>query len=655
MTMHPADHPRTQTEWEAAAKDLLDEGQAFLAYDLAREGLAEYPESLPLKQTLAQALRRTGALAEARAILEPLCPPVAPDPARLLALYGELRGLLGAAPARPAPDMLEVLTELVAEYARAGELLPQGPAADEETLGLLARVYKDLWQQSDREDDARRSRDTYLRGFHLSGGIYTGINAATMSWLLGEQDFARAIARRVLARCDASGVADGDDAYWRLATRGEAHLLLGDAAAAVDAYREAAALAGRRYAYIVSSLQQIKLLAGHGYPIPEPLWEILKPPSVVVFSGHMLDLPGRPVPRFPADREEAVRRAIDTHLAELDARIGYSSAACGGDLLFVEAMLARDGEVNLVLPFDRDDFIATSVAHGGPEWIKRFERALASAHTVKYVTEERYLGDNLLFSFANQVFMGYANLRARTLETEPALLAVWDGLPPGGPGGTGEVVAHWPDKARVRIIPVSGGAPGAADAPAPAPGTPAARRVIKTMLFADVMGYSKLQEQYVPFFMHEFLAHVREELARLPHQPGFVNTWGDAFFVVMDEAAPLVEYALALLEVVTETDWAARGLPGEMNLRVGLHAGPVYECVDPFTGDPNFYGSHVNRAARIEPVTAPGHIYASEQFVGLLTGEMDAAGVAPYACDYVGTLALAKKFGVLPMYHVRRQ
>jgi len=251
--------------------------------------------------------------------------------------------------------------------------------------------------------------------------------------------------------------------------------------------------------------------------------------------------------------------------------------------------------------------------------------------------------------------MGYANLRARTLETEPALLALWDGLPPAGPGGTGEVVARWPDKARVRIIPAAGGAPGVPDAPAPAAGTPAARRVIKTMLFADVMGYSKLQEQHVPFFMHEFLAHVREELARLPRQPGFVNTWGDAFFVAMDEAAPLVEYALALLEVVTGTDWAARGLPAEMNLRVGLHAGPVYECVDPFTGDPNFYGSHVNRAARIEPITAPGHIYASEQFVALLTGEMDAAGAAPYACDYVGTLALAKHFGVQPMYHVRRR
>ena len=51
-------------------------------------------------------------------------------------------------------------------------------------------------------------------------------------------------------------------------------------------------------------------------------------------------------------------------------------------------------------------------------------------------------------------------------------------------------------------------------------------------------------------------------------------------------------------------------------MRIGLHAGPVFEGIDAITGRPNFFGSRVNRAARIEPVTLPGHIYASQQFVG---------------------------------------
>ena len=46
---------RSQTEWEEAVKQLLDEGQAFLAYDLAQMGLRQFPDSLKLKQTAARA------------------------------------------------------------------------------------------------------------------------------------------------------------------------------------------------------------------------------------------------------------------------------------------------------------------------------------------------------------------------------------------------------------------------------------------------------------------------------------------------------------------------------------------------------------------------------------------------------------------------
>ena len=47
-------------------------------------------------------------------------------------------------------------------------------------------------------------------------------------------------------------------------------------------------------------------------------------------------------------------------------------------------------------------------------------------------------------------------------------------------------------------------------------------------------------------------------------------------------------------------------------------AGPVYSGHDPIIGKMNYYGSHVNRAARIEPVTIPGCAFLSEQFAALL-------------------------------------
>jgi len=89
----------------------------------------------------------------------------------------------------------------------------------------------------------------------------------------------------------------------------------------------------------------------------------------------------------------------------------------------------------------------------------------------------------------------------------------------------------------------------------------------------------------------------------------------------------------------------------------------VFEGIDPFHSRVNYYGAHINRAARLEPVTVPGHVYATQQFVALLTAEESALRNAaesagedwrsPVVCEYVGILELAKNFGDQPVYHVR--
>src|ERR1041384_2034523 len=86
-----------------------------------------------------------------------------------------------------------------------------------------------------------------------------------------------------------------------------------------------------------------------------------RPSEVVVFTGHMMDkkgrVPPRFVPRFPKEKEEAVTQAIHDALEKLDARIGFSSAACGGDTIFIEQMLQRGGEVHVVLPYAEKLFV----------------------------------------------------------------------------------------------------------------------------------------------------------------------------------------------------------------------------------------------------------------------------------------------------------
>ncbi len=677
---HPFHNLETQEDWELAAQQLLDEGQPFIACDTARSGIAHYPESRSLLKSLALGLMKVGAQDDARALLEPLVPIPIRAPEQLQQVYEALRTVLpelaDCDKASADGPMLTKLDRLVTALERIRQPSPKAGSPDEETIGMLARILKDQWRQTGDLNLARRSCEMYRRGYEITRGSYTGINAAAMSCVIGDNPLALQLAREVYNGCLRGQAARGSD-YWTLATMGEAHLLLGEAEQASRMYREAADLVNVEYAWIVSSLQQVLMLQQQGIHVPAAVLEALKPPQVVVFVGHMVDAADRPTPRFPAYMEFSVRAAIDGWLEKLDARIGYCSAACGSDLIFIEAMLARGAEVNIILPFAEEDFLKLSVSFAGHRWLVRYRNAVKQAHSVTYLTEEPFLGDTILFDYMARSFHGYAELRSSSLLSEPHLLAVWDGAPDGPIGGTAHFVSHWPDPDRRSFIYlkelVSAASAPDAGAAMPAPtvqpivnsqsiqtNAPGARRV-KTMLFADVVGYSRLSEARIPAFLFDFWSEV---VKRLAPEPPFVNTWGDAIFAVMDSCIPMMQYALSLQAAVKETVWADPGAIDGIDVRIGLHVGPIFEAKDPMTGRINYYGSHVNRAARLEPVTVPGHIYATQQFVALLMAEMSASRVAarqrgeeivfPFAWEYVGMLSLAKNFGKQAAYHIRR-
>jgi class 3 adenylate cyclase len=181
-------------------------------------------------------------------------------------------------------------------------------------------------------------------------------------------------------------------------------------------------------------------------------------------------------------------------------------------------------------------------------------------------------------------------------------------------------------------------------------------RQVRAFLFCDVVGYSKLDEAEHPTFLHSFLRRIATEIPR----PEFVNTGGDSLFMSTKDALSLAQYALELQQLIDTTNWLEAGLPPDLAMRCALHAGPAYEIEDPFTGRMNLYGSHVNRAARIEPITVPGQIYASEQFVAFIISDLLAAGFSdpesfPMGFTYLGVLDLAKSFGTQSTYRLYKR
>jgi hypothetical protein len=91
------------------------------------------------------------------------------------------------------------------------------------------------------------------------------------------------------------------------------------------------------------------------------------PGTLAVFSGHPIDRPGRSTPRFPPAIETRVADALRRVVESLDVRVGYAGGACGSDILFLETMLARGGEVTVVLPYHLARFVADSVRLGSAD------------------------------------------------------------------------------------------------------------------------------------------------------------------------------------------------------------------------------------------------------------------------------------------------
>lgn len=169
------------------------------------------------------------------------------------------------------------------------------------------------------------------------------------------------------------------------------------------------------------------------------------PRQVLLFAGHMVDAPGRTVPRFPARLVGAVEQRIGAALDELGAGpgdLGLSQAAAGGDLLFLDASLARGVHCRVLLPQAAPAFVAHSVLPSvdGARWQARFEAVRARLPEPMQVMDE-VLGPTA--PGVNRWVRAADWLLASALEGGAAKLSfvcVWDGGGGDGPGGTAHMV-----------------------------------------------------------------------------------------------------------------------------------------------------------------------------------------------------------------------
>ncbi|MCM0607271.1 MAG: hypothetical protein KA715_14375 [Xanthomonadaceae bacterium] len=168
-----------------------------------------------------------------------------------------------------------------------------------------------------------------------------------------------------------------------------------------------------------------------------------------------------------------------------------------------------------------------------------------------------------------------------------------------------------------------------------------AKRKLVTLLFTDIVGYSRMtqaDERGTHALLQTHHKQIREAIKA--HNGREVRTIGDAFFIEFFSAVSAVECAMAIrsrLDQVNQTLPAA----SQLILRQGIHLGDV------LVGDHDeAYGNEVNIAARIQNLAPIDSICISEAVYQQVQNKL------PFQFTHVGDFSLKNILGKTSIYSV---
>ncbi len=199
--------------------------------------------------------------------------------------------------------------------------------------------------------------------------------------------------------------------------------------------------------------------------LPEANVPKFSPPTCLLFTGHMIDKPGRKEPRFPPSMEAYVKNRLREKILEEVKKVsdvttlkGIAGAACGGDILFHELCLEMGIKTELYLALPQDKFKVESVAFAGVNWIERFNVLYKQLpHCILSDTREmpKWLRKKSDYTVWERNNLWQLNSGLVNGGLNMTLIALWDGVAGDGPGGTADMVNLANERgATVKIIPL---------------------------------------------------------------------------------------------------------------------------------------------------------------------------------------------------------
>jgi len=375
-----------------AGKALANMGRHELALSQYRKGLEVNPRNLTFRREEALHLNRLGRADEAIVKIEKLLADV-PTDTEAIALLGR------------------IYKEMWYESWKGME---------ETELRLHAAFESYHW--------LLKSFETYLKGYRVDWKeVYPGINALTLGTILvhladkyddkKEPDPEIQRVRGLLPELRGALIfaletkaEEENPDYWALISLAELRVLTTDASRQVTrAYRKALTASRRNESYLRSSLGQLEILESLDIrgefvqiginAIREEIRRIRKETvaeetevqkgklqkeektgkeggQVFLFTGYMVDHSNKEGHHFPADKENAVRRAIskilDKYGAGPEDMAFTAGLASGSELLFAELCTERGIRLESHLPVAEAGYVRDFVSPCGDNWVERF-------------------------------------------------------------------------------------------------------------------------------------------------------------------------------------------------------------------------------------------------------------------------------------------
>src|SRR5215213_2159689 len=316
----------------------------------------------------------------------------------------------------------------------------------------LAELMPDVWaERFDDDDSAERelkSRHTHIQKLSASADLSL---KATAERLEREQrtDIWAEISDADLCCLTSNRPTKVSSAYRRA---------IGNAAAFVsDAVRRQLSL----YQELDLLIENVEAVLNVLEPPPVVTQVAAAPQRVLLFTGHMIDTPGRAEPRFPPEKVDVAKQKIAEAVEaekQVAGGIAYGIAGCasGGDILFHQVCEAMGIPTRIFLAVPRELYIRESVAQAGPQWIEEFNR-LVRTRPVRVLCDSqdlpRWLQDKPDYNvWQRNNLWNLHNALAAAGGENVTLIALWNGATGDGAGGTADMVQKAQERGAKTIV-----------------------------------------------------------------------------------------------------------------------------------------------------------------------------------------------------------